>query len=117
MVKIIFENHESCMIPDRLIERLLIEGATDKFCQVGERKYWAKDAEYISLEFKPSSGIIVDGLHNKDIIKRLDMFNDIVIIEVDGQTYYVPFFGEEINTYQNVEYLNNGNIKITIGKD
>lgn len=105
------------MIPDRFIERLLIQGATDKFRQIGERKYWAKDAEYISLEFKPSGGIIVDGLHDKDIIKRLDMFNDIVIIEVDGQTYYVPFLGEEINAYQNIEYLDNGNIKITIKKD
>lgn len=115
MIKVIFENNEVAIIQDRFVEKLVIKGATDEYRQVGAKKSWAKSAESIFLEFKPSNEIITDGLYEeKDIIKRLDMFSDISIIEVDGQTYYVPYKGYEVNIYQEIEHLPNGNIRIVI---
>ena len=117
MVKLIFENCEEASIQDRFIVELKIEGATDRYRQVGERKYWAKSCEKVLLEFKPDNSIITDGLYDEnDLIKRLDMFSDVEIIEVDGQTYYVPYEGNEVNILQQVEYLPNGNVRIIIGK-
>lgn len=118
MIKLIFENCESAMIQDRFIKELKIQNAVDNYRQVGERKYWAKSCDRVLLEFKPSAEIIADGLSiEKDIIKRLDMFNDITIVEVDGQTYFVPYEGGEVNIYQQVEYLPNGDVRIIISKD
>lgn len=117
MVKLIFENNEEASIQNRFIKELKIQGAVDNYRQVGERKYWSKSCERVLLEFRPSAEIITDGLKEKDIIKRLDMFSDIVIIEVDGQTYYVPYEGSEVNIYQQVEYLPNGDVRVIIDKD
>ena len=117
MIKLIFENSEVAMIQDRFIKNLEIRGAVDEYKQVGARKHWAKSAESVLLEFKPNEEIITEGLHEeKDLVKRLDKFSDISIIEVDGQTYYVPYKGCEINLYQNMERLDNGDIRIIINK-
>lgn len=118
MITVIFENDELVMIQDRFIENLVIQGSVENYRQIGTKKTWAKSAESVLLEFKPDKEIITDGLkEEKDITKRLDMFSDITMIEVDGQTYFVPYKGAEVNIYQDVEQLPNGNIRITIRKD
>jgi hypothetical protein len=118
MITIVFENLDSVMIQDRFIENLVIRGSVENYRQVGTKKSWTYSAESVLLEFNPDKEIITKGLkEEKDITKRLDMFSDITMLEIDGQTYFVPYKGVEVNIYQNVEYLPNGNIRITIRKD
>ena len=118
MITVVFENHESIMIQDRFIENLVIRGSVENYRQVGFKKSWTYSAESILLEFNPDKEIITKGLkEEKNITKRLDMFSDITMIEVDGKTYFVPYKGAEVNIYQDVEQLPNGNIRITIRKN
>ena len=107
MLIIIFENSDSLSIQDKSIKDFRILGVTDNYYQNESRKYWTKSCRELFLELEP----------NDDIIKRLDMFSDISIIEVDGQRFYVPFTGYEVNIYQNIEHLLNGNIRIIIKED
>ena len=114
MLKVIFSNKECFMIQDRFIDELIVEGAKECFKQVGGRKSWYKHCDYMMVEFKLNKDINVDGLKDKDLIKRLDERFDIVIFEIDGITYKVPYFGGDANIWQEVEYLQNGNIRIVI---
>ena len=114
MLKIIFSNKECFTIQDRFIQELVIEGAKECFKQVAGRKSWYKHCEYMRVEFKPNKDIKVDGLKDKDYIKRLDEKFDIRVFEVDGVTYEVPYFGGETNVWQEVEYLPDGNIRIVV---
>ena len=118
MIIVVFENLEYIMIQDRFIENLVIRGSVENYRQVGTKKTWAESAESVLLEFKPDKEIITSGLkEEKDITKRLDMFSDITMIEVDGKTYFVPYEGIEVNIYQDVKQLPNGNIRVAIRKD
>ena len=107
MLTIIFENSDFLSIQDRFVKDLRISEVTDNYYQNESRKYWIKSCRELFLELEP----------NDDIIKRLAMFSDISIIEVDGQRFYVPFKGCEVNIYQNIEHLLNGNIRIIIKED
>lgn len=107
MLTIIFENCDSFSVQDKFVKDLRIIGITDNYYQNESRKYWTKSCRELFLELEP----------NDDIIKRLDMFSDISIIEVNDQRFYVPFKGCEVNIYQNIEHLLNGNIRIIIKED